>query len=507
MSASYYDVVVLGSDIAPLTCGALLAKRGFRVLVLGQHEPSPSYEVGPYTLPRRPFQCAFGRSPVGKRIFPELGLGQSVRRITQIVDPAFQVALPGHRFDVPQDDADLAREMDREFPEVKRPIDDFHKVVSRVDASLDTLLERDLVLPPETFLERQRFSRIRKTLDLPRGDTEDDVLGEFPEDHPFRIATRLPARFEGDIDPEHLSPLRLLRLYSNCRRGALAVGGGLPGLRDLLVQKIKAHSGQVRLDERASELLVQRGQVTGVQLFGAGEEISCGFVVVGIDVAPMLRLLPDRAVFEPLFERIGEPLLRHYRYTLNVVIRSQGLPPGMGHSLYLLRNNPTARVGAELRVRVERMSQAHTLISLEALLPSRKVEDDASFLPTVRPGMLAGLRELVPFVDQHLLLVDSPHDDLPPVGTHTTLDIATASRRGPSTMPAVYSYPVVSTLGLCALPIRTPIKHLLFCNAQVVPGLGSEGQLLAASSAARVITWAERGRAWMRRRLWTKVEI
>ncbi|HEX7478344.1 MAG TPA: hypothetical protein VF331_11095 [Polyangiales bacterium] len=507
MSASYYDVVVLGSDLAPLTCGALLAKRGFRVLVLGQNEPSPSYEVGPYTLPRRPFQCAFGRSPVGKRIFPELGLGQSVRRITQTADPAFQVALPGHRFDVCQDDADLAREMEREFPEVKRPIDDFHKLVGRVDQNLDALLERDLVLPPETFMERQRFSRVRKTLDLPRGDSEEDVLGEFPEDHPFRVATHLPARFESDIDPEHLSPLRLLRLYSNCRRGALTMGGGLPGLRELLIQKIKAHSGQVRLDERASELLVQRGQVTGVQLFGAGEEISCGFVVVGIDVAPMLRLLPDRAVFEVLLERIGEPLLRHYRYTLNVVIRSEGLPPGMAHSLYLVRPPNAGRVGNELRVRTEAMGAGHTLLSLETLLPSRKVEDDETFLRGLRPALLSGLRELVPFLDRHLLLVDSPHDGLPPEGTHTALDIATATRRGPQTMPAVYSYPVVSTLGLCALPVRTPIKHLLFCNAQVVPGLGSEGQLLAASSAARVITWTERGKAWMRRRLWTKVEI
>mgnify|MGYP002262365549 CR=1 FL=1 len=56
--------------------------------------------------------------------------------------------------------------VEREFPEVKRPIDDFHKVVARVDGQLDSLLDRDLVLPPETFLERQRFSRLRKPCEL-----------------------------------------------------------------------------------------------------------------------------------------------------------------------------------------------------------------------------------------------------------------------------------------------------------------------------------------------------
>ena len=74
-------------------------------------------------------------------------------------------------------------------------------------------------------------------------------------------------------------------------------------------------------------------------------------------------------------------------------------------------------------------------------------------------------------------------------------------------MTPVYSYPVVSNLGLCALPVRTPIKRLLLCSAQVVPGLGSEGQLLAACSAARIITWTDRSRSWMRRRLWAKVEM
>jgi len=40
-----------------------------------------------------------------------------------------------------------------------------------------------------------------------------------------------------------------------------------------------------------------------------------------------------------------------------------------------------------------------------------------------------------------------------------------------------------------------------------VPGLGSEGALLAACSTARLVTWADRSRSWMRRRLWTKVEM
>ena len=59
-------------------------------------------------------------------------------------------------------------------------------------------------------------------------------------------------------------------------------------------------------------------------------------------------------------------------------------------------------------------------------------------------------------------------------------------------MRAIYGFPVVSGLGVCALPVRTPIRRLLVCNEQVVPGLGIEGLFLAAWSAARVVSRSDR---------------
>ena len=507
MSSRYYDVVVLGTELAPLTCATLLAKRGFRVLVLGQDDPEPSYSVGQFTLPRRLFQCAFGQTPVSQRVFSELGLGPGVRRLSRSVDPAFQIAVPGHRFDVALCDTELQRTFEREFPEVRRSIDDFHRRVDHVMRGLDAVFDRDLVLPPETFFERQRFSRARRKLARPRAGREDDILAEFPDDHAFRSVANLPARFEGGIDPGQFSPLRLLRLYGNCRRGALAFHGGMSMFRELLVQKLRAHSGQLRVEERADEIVVQRAEAIGLRLAHSGDEIACAFVVLGVDVNRLPHWLPDRSVLEGLFERVGEPMVRHYRYTLNVVLRKSGMPAGLGSNLYFQSERPGSGGGRELHVCSQNLDADHALICVEALLPARKVEDDPGFIARLREECLESLRELIPFLDQHIVLVDSPHDGRAPDGEHKKLSAAQVARRGSLTMPAVYSYPLVSNLGLCALPIRTPVKRLLLCNSQLVPGLGSEGQLLAACSTARVITWADRSRSWMRRRLWAKVEM
>jgi len=506
LSARYYDVVILGADLAPLSCAALLAKRGFRVLLLGQDDPDPSYAIDELRLPQRPFHYAFGHTPVSQRVISELGLGPTLRRPARSSEPPFQIAIPGHRFDVSHDDAELLTTFEREFPEVRRPIDDFHKLAQRVTHGLDGVFTQDLVVPPESFLERQRFARARRAMGPVRAGEGEEILAEFPEGHRFKSMVSLPARFETNADPAQLSALLLMRLYGNCRRGSIALEGGMTGLRELFVQKIQAHSGQLRFDERADEIMVQRGEAVGLRLAQSGDEIACGYVVAGVDLAALARWLPDRSLLESLFERVGEPMVRYYRYTLNVVLRRAGMPPGLGRNLYFA-SGPDAARSQQLHITSGPLDDKRSLLCAQTLLPARKVEDDPEFLGSVRDTQLGALRELLPFLQEHLLLVDSPHDGRPPDGAHTPLNPFARAKRGPRSMRPLYSYPVTSHMGLCALPVRTPIKRLLMCNGQVIPGLGSEGQLLAACSAARVITWADRSRSWMRRRLWAKMEM
>jgi hypothetical protein len=62
-------------------------------------------------------------------------------------------------------------------------------------------------------------------------------------------------------------------------------------------------------------------------------------------------------------------------------------------------------------------------------------------------------------------------------------------------------------LGMCASSIRTEVKGLILVGRQVVAGLGEEGELMAALSAARIITRTDRSKEKLRRELWSKVEV
>ena len=64
MTARYYDVVFLGVRAESLLCGALLAKRGFRVLLLGQGELGATYPIGERTLLMHPSTFLASHSPL-----------------------------------------------------------------------------------------------------------------------------------------------------------------------------------------------------------------------------------------------------------------------------------------------------------------------------------------------------------------------------------------------------------------------------------------------------------
>lgn len=510
--ASSYDVVCVGTQLAPLVSAALLAKRGFRVLCLSQDELPPTYPATPtVTLPREPFTFLPAGSPIARRALSELALHPLFRRRARQIDPAFQVCLPRHRFDFARDPVALEREIEREFPEVERTIEALLASIEQSDALLDRVLDRELTWPPQTFLERRELARASAHQPFGKHGTSSDPLAELPEQHPFRHVVTLPARFADGMDPDYPSGLRHVRFFAAWRRGGAVLDEGYATLRSMLLESIKTHSGEVREPEKVDAILVKRGVASGVRIAASGEEIGASWVLVGSPLATLLRLVPDRAPFEELFERIGEPVVRYYRYTLNLLVRASGVPEGMSRDVFFLRDpdRPASEANA-LHVQVDPPdAQGRRLLCVEALLPRRGIEDIPEYLGGVRERVIASLGELVPFLGDHLELVDSPHDG------REVFDVAGRARlappepwsRGPSTMRRVYGFPVTSALGVCALPVRTPIRRLLLCNEQVVPGLGLEGLLLAAWSAARIVTKSDRKREWMRRGRWGKLEL
>lgn len=515
MGVSFYDVVVVGLRLGALAAGALLARRGFRVLLIGHDDLPAAYPIetpqGPISLYRTPFTVTAADSPALRRVFTELALSQTFRRRATALDPCMQVVLPRHRIDYVGDAAELEREIKREFPEVERPIADLYDRLGRWNEAIDRMVERDLVWPPDSFLERREFARAGDSTPFGKRGDEGDLFAEFPEGHPFRLVVHAQTRFADQMDPDHTSPLRLARLHGASVRGTASLEGGLDGLRRILMDKIRTHSGEVREKERAHTVVLKRGRVSGLRFAVSDEAVGCNFVLSSSPTSAVLRLLPDRGPFDALFERTGEPQARYYRYALSVVLPTDALPAGMGREVYFVRDS-SRRLADENLLYVRSFPSelaGLSVVTAEALLSRRGIEDVEGYLPQTRERVIGALREIVPFLDQNALYIDSPFDGRPLRDVRERRDIAMPDpwHRAPERMQAVFGYPVVRNLGVCAMSVRSPIKGLLLCGAQVVPGFGVEGEFLAAWTAAGIITRTDRQKERMRRELWSKVEI
>ena len=508
MTASSYDAIVLGSSLPGLLTGALLSRRGYRVLVLGQHRAANTYEIAGYTLPRERTPFLAAHCPVARRTMSELALHQLFRRKASAMDPAFQVALPGVRFDMAAEPDLLDAEIVREFGDVRRPVGDALRTVTHVGERLDALFERELTWPPQTFFERREFARATAHQGFHERSGDWDPLDELPRDHLFRRVLQLPAQLGTGIDPQQLDGQATCRVFEAWWKGAAHIEGGIGWLEDALREKIISHSGSVQERDAAEQVLVRNGRVAGVRVHDTEEDIGADYVIAAGTIGELLRLVPDRGVFEALFERRGEPQPRWFRFTLNVVVRAGCVPEGMGRDVFAaLGDDPGA---APLYVSVGPVEDERQLLCVQTLIPRRDVEDRSERLLEERERILSELARLVPFLldGDRLLLVDSPHDGRDALDGVTGAGIASAApwERGPETMTTLYGYPVRDGLGFCGLPTRTPIKNLLLAGPHNVPALGMEGSFLAAQSATRVVGRRGRGRT-LRSRAWIKTEL
>ena len=496
---SSYDVIVIGLSLGALATGALLARRGFRVVALGHGALPYRYERGGMALYRGLGALTAHESPAFRRVFAELALLPAVRRRLTTLDPAWQVVLPRQRIDVPAAGDRRVAEVLREFPEVPRAVEEFYAALSGADAALDALFGADLSWPPEGFWERRRARALAEALPLRPGA---DLLGAFASDHAFRTFVDAQCRFAGAVDPDGLSTLRRARTHGSAR-AAMLDGDEHDELTRMLLEKILQHGGEVRPRDAVERIVVRRGRAVGVELSGVDEGLGGQWVVTGLDASAANRLTG-----EPMSRGYTQAMLsarpRHYRYLLNVVVRRDVLPVGMARRLFAVMDN--ARPLTEenlLAVEVAPGDGPEATLRVGTLLPRALVDAGDTALRRVRPRVLGALARVIPFLERNTVWVESPHDGL---GADDPTGSARARPSPAEAMEPLEEFSAPGFLGLCGHPLRGDVERLLLPGRQAVPALGMEGELLAALSAARTITRSDPSKERLRVELWSRVE-
>ena len=507
MPTSFYDVVVLGTHLEPLLCAALLSREGLRVLVLGQGVPDPSYtldgvEVEPYGLSVTGVQ-----SPAVQSTLELLALRQDVRQRMMERNDVFQLLLANHRIEVyPEIDRWLT-ELGRELPTIKHQAADITRTLGEVKAELDMVVGHGLTWPPESFFERQRLSLVASAQRFDRQGQGWTSWNQLAHRHPLRMAFEAALPHVSGLLPGQHSDATRARLHGHMLEGVTELPGGWRWFREALFGRIRSWGGDVRVREHASSIRPARRKGHTITLGRTGEEIGCSQLVHGTPIGELSQMLSDRGAMTSMFERVGEPRARAYHCSVLVLVNRKGVPDALG-SLALVCPDEAAPDRA-FWLRSQAIGEERILFTAGTLIDEHLVDTASSPLRFVRGEAVDALRSVVPFLDDHAIWIDSPHDGLPPQALRGGKELACSEpwARGPYTMRAVYEYPTRRALGVCALPTRTPVRGLFLCNGQVAPGLGFEGSFLAATSVARIIASQYRRQDWLRRGPWARRSV
>jgi len=489
-----YDVCILGSQLGGVVAGALLARRGFRVLHVAHDDPGFHYLDHGYVLPFGPAMVPSPRQlPSAEAVLGELGLATEVGRALVASHTDLQLLLPRHRVDLSRDPAVLRGELLREWPEAAEAlVAGFAELGTYFDAA-GLFLRASPPLPPDGFGERWT---VRKALKLARQAPGAPALGvdaarpfaKLP-DHELVRSLLVAHRFLTYRDGPP-SPLSLVRLLGGAFRGTHRLPGGLGTLRDLVRRRIQESRGDLRGKPGepaiATRLELERGRVVAVRLADSPDAHVARAFVAATDAERFLALLPpevreSRHVAPLRKVRPGRQLL-----TLNLVVKEQALPPPLGENVLALRS-ASGGEGIDNAVFLQVLPahrEAHKAPAEKGapgdLVADERVVCAAAFVPAgLRPAALAeaaarireAVADAIPFFERHLVAESAPL-------------LADPERAGMSQAHPLYVSDNEDRLGIAGLPVRSPWKNLLFAGREVVPGLGVEGEFYAGIQAA-----------------------
>ncbi|MGC4090936.1 MAG: phytoene dehydrogenase [Polyangiaceae bacterium] len=412
MPSRYYDAVVLGRSLGALATAALLSRRDFRVLVLGQGQRPQTYRFEGKLLGRRSSTLLGASSPTFRRVLQELAYSPQFRRRTQNLDPMFSVISEGRRVEVPPDMDLFAREVDREYPEVRQLVDELYTSIASVNASADAAFERDNVWPPATLWERFETGRVGYSLPLLRAERGHDLLEKFPRGHAFRDLLYVPAQFASNLSgpAEALPAFALARLHGAWTRGIVALSQGEDELVEIFTERIEAQGGVCNLAGRARALMVRHGSAAGVIEDGEDEPTGAALVISDQFGEALADLSGGEGLSKAARRDWPRLTADAGRFVVSVCARRKALPAPLGNVAFILPEGVARRDPRRPVVRLEQLDPALfpdarpsardevTLIA-ETILPTR----GALTLLEAREAVLHTLRSALPFLDEHLI--------------------------------------------------------------------------------------------------------
>jgi prolycopene isomerase len=296
-----YDAVIIGAGMGGLSCGALLAKEGLRVLICEQSSKPGGYcqnfKRDRFTFtPAIHFLNEFGPNGQMKEAFQTLGLPPEIE--FSPLDPHRRIITPHFHLTLSTDIDRFERDLIHLFPGERQSIHAYIGEWRRLVKSIEGLPLKsfDLISLKEKL--QFLYVGIRKVPQILRyrGKTGREVLDSFFKDPLLKYLLTFGARKDASIFT-CASPI-IWATKGDCYH---IKGKGIEALPQLFLRYYKAYGGEISFNTLVKKIVIEKGKARGVLIEG-GEEIQSRYVISNGDGHSTLHcligkhLLPGRFV-------------------------------------------------------------------------------------------------------------------------------------------------------------------------------------------------------------------
>ena len=479
-------VLIVGAGIGGLACGALLAKRGYEVIVLEQHHKvggyCTSFRRGAFTFDAG-VEAVSGLGPRGPVRWLLSQLGYEPEELFVRTEEAYVIG--GEWVRLPTELGQLVELLCERYPAEAEAIRRFFSYVEaayremyREVELVGTPLPQPLlaeVLGPEYLLrypaEHPTFYRL-----LSSGMTLKDLLDSYFEDEELKAFLSILAEAYLGAGAEETPVASALPIFGYYIDGGYYPRGSSQALADLLAKAIEDHGGEVLTRHRVERVVVEGGAVRGV--VANGRFFEAPVVVLNTNAMNLLDLVGEENLPGDYVRHLRslKPSVTAFVAYLGVEMDLSGYPPlikslddGVG---IVISSNLDPSLAPE----------GHACVNVITVLPSEAYD---AFEERGTPEYTARKRafaeelvekasRLIPSLKEHIVIMDA--------ATPRTFERYTLNPRG-----AIYG--LDQSAGAPKRPyFKTPIKGLYLVGASTFPGGGIEAVVISGIIAANDIS-------------------
>lgn len=264
------DYLIIGSGLAALSFGSLMAKAGKRVKIIEAHYLpggfGHTFELGGYKFNAQlhyVWNCGEGRSV--NTMLKTLGLDKEIAFCEYDPNGFDHMRMPGYSLDIPYDYDVLIERLQKLFPQSAENLRKFVLEVKSISKAIDDLprfFSSEWRNPAKLFPAFSSIPKIPSIYKFRRA-TLQDVFDHFqlPLEAQTLIGLQWP---DFMLPPNRLSFFAWVLLFSGYCRGAYYPGHHYEHVINSLVEVIEENAGEIVYQQKAVQFIVKDNQVKGV---------------------------------------------------------------------------------------------------------------------------------------------------------------------------------------------------------------------------------------------------